>query len=447
MTEPIIKPFDVLIVGGLPEGGGGRDHMFAWLCQKSPLVRKVYCWTQNTGIIGLSKVERPQEDPPKSLEELALWAKAHNIGLTIPGPEALFAAGIVDIFQAHGLAIFGPTAAAAMIEASKLFGKEVMREAGVPTAAYMTFTDSRAAREYVESAQYPLVVKCDELAAGKGVVVCSTVNEAINAIKAFMEDGAIKGAGKTILIEEYLTPKKGVRRPEVSVFALVDTFGNFQILGDAHDWKRRFNRDEGPNTGGMASCSPAFNDHPRGLLAEVGEKFIKPIVDELIQRMKPFSGILYAGLMLTKDGYKVVEYNCRIGDPEGQALAVRWRTDIIALMKKVADGGSIECDTVSFNDTQSLCVVVCDTEYPAKNYPRPIPSALLGSSDTVQVFCAGTKAGPGESVISNGGRVLNIVGMGADWEEAGDEALTRIANRLPDNLPGLDYRFDMLRRP
>jgi phosphoribosylamine--glycine ligase len=344
------------------------------------------------------------------LDALFAWAQEHKPYLTVVGPEAPLCAGLTDRFRAAGLRVFGPDQAAAQLEGSKIFAKDVMLKAGVPTARAEVFSDPGAARAYARSLRPPIVVKADGLAAGKGVVICRSIPEAENAIDEAMVRGAFGAAGSRILIEEYLEGE------EVSVFALTDG-ERLVVLASAQDHKRVFDRDEGPNTGGMGAYSPApivTPDH----LATIRAKIFEPTLQELRRRGIIYRGVMYAGLMLTRSGPHVLEFNCRFGDPEAQAILPRWDGDLLPALDACADGELRE-DYVRWQDCACVCVVMAAGGYPGP-YRRGDP--IYGISDAarlpgVTVFHAGTRL-EGGKVVTDGGRVLNVTAVGAGLRQA-----------------------------
>jgi phosphoribosylamine--glycine ligase len=392
-------------------GGGGREHALCWGIRRSAALTKLWCAPGNPGIAALADcVPIGAEEIPA----LVAFAVAQKADLVVAGPEAPLTLGLADACAAAGIPCFGPRQAAARLEGSKAFCKEVADAAGVPTAAWRRFTDSAAAREYVRAQGAPIVVKADGLAAGKGVVVASTVEEAEAAIADIMDSRIHGAAGAEVVIEECLVGE------EISFFALCD--GTVALpLGAAQDHKRVGDGDTGPNTGGMGAYSPppAFDTAMQDrVMAEV----IRPTLAEMARRGAPFRGVLFAGLMLTATGPKLIEFNVRFGDPECQALMVRLESELLPLLHAAA-AGSLAGTVLRWRDLHSLVVVMAAEGYPGtprKGTPiRGLEAA--GALPGVQVFHAGT-AMAGAEVVANGGRVLGICGTGPTLRAARDAA-------------------------
>ena len=394
-------------------GGGGREHALVWKLAQSPLAEEIYCAPGNAGIADLAEcVNIPAEDVDTLLE----FALAEEIGLTVVGPEAPLAAGIVDKFTAAGLKIFGPSQAAALIEGSKALAKEIMEKYNIPTAAYASFTDLAAAEEYIRTQGAPIVVKADGLAAGKGVVVAMTEQEALDAVADMLSGNAFGSAGAKVVIEEYLEGE------EVSVLAFSDGRTVLPMVS-AQDHKRVFDGDEGPNTGGMGAYSPA--PVYTGELAEQTLRLVlQPAVDGMLAEGREYKGVLYAGLMVTPKGLKVLEFNARFGDPETQAVLMRLESDLVEIMLAVVDGRLDEC-TLQWSDDAAVCVVVASGGYPGKYEKGQIISGLdVEYPDTV-VFHAGTKF-VDQQVVANGGRVLGVTAHGATIAQAIEKAYAAV---------------------
>ena len=393
-------------------GGGGREHALCWVLARSPLLTKLFCAPGNAGIATLAEcVPIGAEDIPA----LIAFARAEAVDLVIAGPEAPLVLGLADACAAAGLRCFGPSAAAARLEASKGFTREVATAAGVPGAAWRRFTDPAAARAYLRETGAPIVVKADGLAAGKGVVVAASLAEAEAAIADIMESRVHGEAGATVLIEECLIGQ------EVSFFALCD--GETALpIGAAQDHKRVGDGDTGPNTGGMGAYSPPPVFTP-ALEAEVMARIIRPTLAEMARRGMPFRGVLFAGLMLTAAGPKLIEYNVRFGDPECQALMLRLQSDLLAALIAACDGRLAEA-TLRWDARPSLVVVMAARGYPgAVRKGSPIRGLDRAAAvPGVQVFHAGTAPGPGGEVLANGGRVLGIGAIGTDLHAARDAA-------------------------
>lgn len=394
-------------------GGGGREHALVWKLAQSPLAEEIYCAPGNAGIADLAEcVNIPAEDVDTLLE----FARAEEIGLTVVGPEAPLAAGIVDKFTAAGLKIFGPTQAAALIEGSKALAKEIMEKYNIPTAAYASFTDRAAAEEYIRTQGAPIVVKADGLAAGKGVVVAMTEQEALDAVADMLSGNAFGSAGAKVVIEEYLEGE------EVSVLAFSDGKTVLPMVS-AQDHKRVFDGDEGPNTGGMGAYSPA-PVYTEELAEQTLRLVLQPAVDGMLAEGREYKGVLYAGLMVTPKGLKVLEFNARFGDPETQAVLMRLESDLVEIMLAVVDGRLDEC-TLKWSDDAAVCVVVASGGYPGKyEKGQPISGLDVEYPDTV-VFHAGTKF-VDQQVVANGGRVLGVTAHGATIAQAIEKAYAAV---------------------
>lgn len=389
-------------------GKGGREHAIVWKLSQSARISQLLCAPGNAGTARIaSNVPIPETD----IKGLLSFALQQEIDFTVVGPEAPLAEGIVDRFQEAGLPIFGPTQAAARIESSKSFAKNLMLRAGVPTARAEVFRDFDTAREYVKSLSQPAVIKADGLAAGKGVVVADTSERAVSALRDQMVDRAFGSAGETVLIEEFL------QGPELSVFALVDGERISPLIA-AVDYKRVGDGDTGPNTGGMGAYSPPlsvlWNDEvERSARTDIME----PVVAAMAAEGCPYVGILYAGLMLTRDGLKVIEFNCRLGDPETQVVLPRIESDLLELML-AAVAGNVNDAPLRVTADSCVGVVVASGGYPDA-YETGFPVAGLDDAhDQVTVFHAGTKLDDNEETVTDGGRVLTISGSGPTHKDA-----------------------------
>ena len=392
-------------------GQGGREHALVWKLSQSPTVQKVFCAPGNAGTaVDGENVDIPSDD----IERLIKFAQEKKIDLTVVGPEAPLVAGIVDKFQAAGLTVFGPTKAAAKLEGSKRFAKEVMKQANVPTAAYQSFgkNDIEAAREHLEELdQIPVVVKADGLAAGKGVFVCKNSQEALEAVEELLINGLFKEAGNEILIEERLDGE------EASILAIVDG-GTIVALDASQDHKRAHDGDNGPNTGGMGAYCPAPLVTPE-LMDEIVNRILIPTVHAMRRRKTPFSGVLYAGLMITHQGPKVIEYNVRFGDPEAQPVLMRLKTDLAEILLAAAEHRLSEFEEIEWDPRPAVCVVMASEGYPGP-YQKGHKIRGLENADALEetkVFHAGTIAS-GDNVLSDGGRVLGVTAMGESIPEA-----------------------------
>ncbi len=390
-------------------GQGGREHALAWKLSQSPVVTQVYCAPGNAG----TEQDAVNVDiAATDAERLRKFAQSEGIGLTVIGPEAPLVAGVADVFSAAGLKVFGPSAAAARLEGSKVFAKELMKQAGVPTGDYRSFTDPDTAIEYLEDrGDMPLVVKVDGLAAGKGVTVCDHVDQAIAAVHEAMVERKFGAAGDQILIEERLYGQ------EVSILALVD--GRTIVpLESAQDHKAAYDGDTGPNTGGMGAYSPAPFATPE-LLDEVIHKILIPTVHTLRKRGIEYRGVLYAGLMLTPQGPKVLEFNVRLGDPETQPVLMRLKSDLLRVLLAVSEGRLGELPPLEWDPRPAVCVVMASEGYPGEyRKGRPIRGLEQAAAlPDVKVFHAGT-ARHGKEIVNDGGRVLGVTALGSDLAAA-----------------------------
>lgn len=392
----------VLIVGS-----GGREHAIAFACAKSPKVDKIYCAPGNAGIAQIAECV-----PIGAMEfdKLVDFAKSNAIDLTVIGMDDPLVGGIVDVFEKEGLRVFGPRKNAAILEGSKAFSKELMRKYNIPTAAYETFTSADDACRYLETADYPIVLKADGLALGKGVIICNTKDEAMAGVKTLMTDKQFGDAGNTIVIEEFMTGR------EVSVLSFVD--GNtIKIMSSAQDHKRAKDGDQGLNTGGMGNFSPSPFYTP-----EV-DKFCKEhiyqaTVDAMKAEGRPFKGVIFFGLMLTPKGPKVLEYNARFGDPEAQVVLPRMKNDIVDVFEACIDGTLDKID-LQFEDNACVCVVLASDGYPVAYEKGKLITGFENFDGKDDYFCfhAGTKL-TDEGIVTNGGRVLGITALGKDLKEA-----------------------------
>ncbi|MBE5962488.1 MAG: phosphoribosylamine--glycine ligase [Lachnospiraceae bacterium] len=388
----------VLIVGG-----GGREHAIAWKVAKSKNVSKIYCAPGNAGI------EQIAECVPigvMEFEKLADFAKEKHIDLTIIGPDDPLVGGIVDVFEERGLRVFGPRKNAAIIEGSKAFSKELMKKYNIPTAAYETFDNPDEAEAYLEQSKFPIVLKADGLALGKGVLICNTLEEAKKGVKEIMLDKHFGAAGNKMVVEEFMTGR------EVSVLAFCDG-SNIRTMTSAQDHKRAKDGDQGLNTGGMGTFSPSpfYTDQ---IDAFCQDHIYRPTMDAMKAEGRDFTGILFCGLMLTEDGPKVLEYNARFGDPETQVVLPRMKNDIVEVMEACIDGKLDEVK-LEFEDNAAVCVVLASAGYPESYEKGKVISGLeaLKGKDDCFVFHAGTKRTE-EGIVTNGGRVLGVTATGND---------------------------------
>lgn len=392
----------VLIVGS-----GGREHAIAWAVSKSAKADKIYCAPGNAGIeeyaecVNIGAME---------FDKLVAFAKEKEIDLTIIGMDDPLVGGVVDAFEAEGLRVFGPRKNAAIIEGSKAFSKDLMKKYKIPTAAYENFTDPDEAIKYLETAKMPIVLKADGLALGKGVLICNTLEEAKEGVKTLMLDKQFGDAGNEIVIEEFMTGR------EVSVLAFCDG-KTIKCMTSAQDHKRAKDGDQGLNTGGMGTFSPSpfYNDEVEAFC----EKYVyQSTIDAMASEGRPFTGILFTGLMITEDGPKVLEYNARFGDPEAQVVLPRMKNDIIDVMEACIDGKLSDVE-LEFEDNAAVCVVLASDGYPEK-YDKGFEIKGLDTfkdKDGYYVFHAGTKF-DGDQIVTNGGRVLGVVAKGENLKAA-----------------------------
>ena len=397
-------------------GSGGREHALCWSLAASPILTKLWCAPGNPGIAQVADCV-----PIDALDFAALiaFAQDNEIDLVVPGPEAPLVAGIADAMEEAGIPCIGPSRAAAQLEGSKAFTKELCDAAGIPTAHWERFDDAEAAREFIRRRGAPQVIKADGLAAGKGVVVAATAAEALAAIDAMMERRTLREAGASVVIEEYLEGE------EVSLFALCD--GTTALpLGAAQDHKRVGDGETGPNTGGMGAYSPTPS-FPPALQEAAMDGIIRPALAEMARRGTPFRGILYAGLMLTAEGAKLMEFNVRFGDPECQALLPRLMSDLLPALQAAYDGELNNFD-LRWRDVASIAVVMAARGYPEAPERGSEIRGLdrAAAAPNVLVFHAGTEAGTDGRVYAAGGRVLDVCATGADLRAARDAAYAAI---------------------
>lgn len=396
----------VLIVGG-----GGREHAIAESVRKSPKVKELYCVPGNAGIAGIAHCEAIGV---MEFDKIVAFAKEKNIDLTIVAPDDPLVGGLVDELEKAGLRAFGPNKAAAVIEGSKAFSKELMKKYHIPTAAYETFDDADAAIAYLQTADYPVVLKADGLALGKGVLICQTPAEAQAGVKAIMLDKQFGSAGDKLVVEEFMTGR------EVSVLTFVDG-RHIKIMASAQDHKRAQDGDNGLNTGGMGTFSPS-PFYTGEVDAFCRQYIFEPTVAAMAAEGRPFKGIIFFGLMLTKDGPRVLEYNARFGDPEAQVVLPRMKNDMITVMEACIDG-TLDDIELEFEDNAAVCVVLASDGYPLA-YEKGLPIAGLdrfAATDEYFCFHAGTKQENG-AIVTNGGRVLGITALGSDLKEARSKA-------------------------
>lgn len=388
-------------------GGGGREHAIIWKLAQSKNVSKIYCAPGNGGIADLAECVPIDV---MDFENLTKFAKDNNINLTVVAPDDPLAVGAVDAFEANGLRAFGPNKAAAIIEGSKSFSKDLMKKYNIPTADYEVFENSTDAINYIKSNnKFPIVVKADGLALGKGVIIAKTFDEAENAVHDILDDKVFGSAGAKVVIEEFLTG------PEISVLAFTDG-KTMKPMVSAQDHKRAYDNDEGPNTGGMGTFSPSrvYTDE---VAKECMDKIFIPTMNAMNAENRTFKGVLYFGLMKTADGVKVIEYNCRFGDPETQVVLPRLKSDLCEIFNAVIDQRLDEID-IEWNNDACVCVVMASGGYP-KNYEKgyKIDGIKQAESLGALVFHAGTKRIDND-ILTNGGRVLGVTALGDNLDDA-----------------------------
>ena len=414
----------VLIVGS-----GGREHAIAWKVAQSPRVEKIYCAPGNAGI---EEYAQCVDIGAMEFEKLAAFAKEEQIDLTVIGMDDPLVGGVVDVFEREGLRVFGPRKNAAVLEGSKAFSKDLMKKYGIPTAAYENFTDPKEALAYLETAKFPIVLKADGLALGKGVLICQDLEEAKAGVREIMEDKKFGSAGNTMVIEEFMTGR------EVSVLSFVDG-KTIKTMTSAQDHKRAMDGDQGLNTGGMGTFSPSPFYTPE-VDAFCRKHIYQPTVDAMAKEGRPFKGVIFFGLMLTADGPRVLEYNARFGDPEAQVVLPRMKNDIVDVFEACIDGTLDQVD-LQFEDNAAVCVVLASEGYPV-SYEKGFPIHGLENfknKDGYYVFHAGTKKKDGQ-IVTNGGRVLGVVAKGEDLKKARANAYEAIKLVEFDNKY---YRHDI----
>ena len=388
-------------------GSGGREHAICYKLSQSKQVDKIYCAPGNAGIAGIAECVNIGA---MEFDKLASFAEENKIGLTVVGMDDPLVGGIVDVFQEKGLRVFGPNKAAAILEGSKAFSKDLMKKYNIPTAAYEVFEDADEAIKYLETSKYPIVLKADGLALGKGVLICNTKEEALEGVNTIMVDKKFGESGSTLVVEEFMTGR------EVSVLSFCDG-KTIKIMSSAQDHKRAKDGDQGLNTGGMGNFSPSpFYTKE---VDEFCKKYIyQATVDAMAAEGRPFVGIIFFGLMLTAEGPKVLEYNARFGDPEAQVVLPRMKNDIIEVMEACVNG-TLDQVELEFEDNAAVCVVLASEGYPVK-YEKGIPMygfEKFKDKDGYYCFHAGTKFQDGQ-IVTNGGRVLGIRAKGKTLKEA-----------------------------
>ena len=387
-------------------GSGGREHAICFKAAQSPKVEKLYCAPGNAGI---AEIAECVPIPVMELEQLADFAEQEGIDVTIVGPDDPLVAGAVDVFEKRGLRVFGPRAKAAIIEGSKAFSKDLMKKYGIPTGAFETFDSPKDALAYLETAQFPIVLKADGLALGKGVLICQTKEEAEAGVREIMEDRKFGSAGNRMVVEEFLSGR------EVSVLCFCDGT-TIRPMTSAQDHKRAKDGDQGLNTGGMGTFSPSPFYTPE-IAAFCEEQIYRPTMAAMKAEGREFVGILFVGLMLTEHGPKVLEYNARFGDPETQVVLPRMKSDLIEVMEACIDGRLDEIE-LEFEDNAAVCVVLASDGYP-EQYEKGYPIEISGEfgKDGYYLFHAGTAEKDGQ-IVTAGGRVLGVTATGADLKSA-----------------------------
>jgi phosphoribosylamine--glycine ligase len=397
-------------------GGGGREHALVWKLKQSSGIDRIFCAPGNAGTARLAEnVAISVSDLPA----LVRFAKENRVGLTVVGPDDPLAAGIVDLFLAEGLRIFGPSKAAARIESSKIFAKELMRKKGIPTARAGTFDRSDDAIRFCDELRFPIVIKVDGLALGKGVVIAPNAESARSTIDEMINQGRFGEAGRRVVVEEFL------RGTECSLHALVDG-KNYRLLESARDHKRALDGDVGPNTGGMGAFSPA-NNWSSKLQSQFEEEIMRPVLGGLLAEGLTFRGLLYPGLMITETGARVLEFNCRFGDPETQAILPRMKSDLLPVLEATIDG-KIDNYSIEWEQRPAVTVVLASGGYPGKYETGKSISGLdeAAKLDGLQIFHAGTRQLSGE-IVTAGGRVLAVTALGSTIAEARSRAYGGVA--------------------
>ncbi|MDX9871403.1 MAG: phosphoribosylamine--glycine ligase [Clostridia bacterium] len=421
-----MKKYRVLVVGS-----GGREHTLVWKLAQSEIVSEIYCAPGNGGIRQYAECIPVQVDDISGLVDLA---KAKNIDIVVVGPELPLTLGLVDALEAAGIKAFGPSKRAAEIEGSKAFAKDLLQKYGIPTARYGVFTDRESAVKFAREMNGPWVVKADGLAAGKGVIIAQTYEEAEQAVREIMSGEAVGQAGAKIVIEEFLEGE------ELSILAFCD--GKTIVpMSPAQDHKRIFDNDQGPNTGGMGAYTPVPAATP-GLMAEIDQKILQPVIQAMAKEGRPYCGVLYPGLMLTKEGPKVLEFNCRFGDPETQVVLPRVESDLGEIILAVLEG-KLEQIQIKWRQESCITVVMASGGYPGK-YQTGLPITGLESKteDGALVFHSGTALQDGR-LVTAGGRVLSVTALGRDLQAAREKAYRQVEKI---SFSGAQFRRDIAYR-
>lgn len=412
-------------------GGGGREHALVWKLSQSPQVEEIYCIPGNPGIAALA---RCVDMDVTNNAALARFAREHNIGLTVVGPEIPLVNGICDTFAGQGLAVFGPSQAAAQIEGSKTFAKDLMQKYGIPSARYATFTSAEAAKAYIREQGAPIVVKADGLAAGKGVVVAFTVDEAVAAVDTMMTERIFGDAGTVLVVEEFMEGE------EASLLAFTDGYTVVPMVA-AQDHKRIFDNDEGPNTGGMGTYAPA-PVVTEALKEQIVREVLQPVVEAMRKEGCLYKGCLYAGLMITAEGPKVVEFNARFGDPETQVVLPLLKTDLLAVLQACVEGNLADLD-IKWSNEAAVCVVLAAGGYPGW-YQKGLTISGIDKAEQLGavVFHAGT-ARHNDELVTAGGRVLGVTAVSSNIAAAVD----KVYGAVPEiQFADMHYRRDIAHR-
>ncbi|WP_131006182.1 phosphoribosylamine--glycine ligase [Clostridioides difficile] len=408
-------------------GGGGREHAICWKLSKEKNVEKIYCAPGNAGIANVAECVNIGDT---NIEDLLKFAKENEIGLTIVGPEVPLVMGIVDEFEKEGLRVFGPNKKCAQLEGSKAFSKEFMIKHNIPTAKYKEYTNLEEAISEIDSFGYPVVIKADGLAAGKGVVIPENREDAIATLKEMMSDKKFGAAGDKIVIEEFL---KGI---ETSILAFVDN-DTIVPMASAKDHKKVNNYEQGPNTGGMGTFSPS-EIYTEELANKVKETVLEKTLEGFKKDGLNFKGILFVGLMITEDGEKVLEYNVRFGDPETQSVLFRLETDLHEIMEAILDNKLKDIE-INYSDDEAVCVMLTSGGYPDSYEKGKIITGLENLDDDIVVFHSGTKMLDG-NLVTNGGRVIGITAKSATVKDAAEKVYENIKKI---NFEGMHYRTDI----
>ncbi len=397
-------------------GSGGREHALTWKLAQSPKIKKIYCAPGNPG---MAEIAECVDIPADKLELLRDFALKQQLDITVIGPDDCLAAGIVDVFQQAGLKVFGPTQKAARIESSKSYAKRLMAGAGIPTAQYAEFEDHQRAVEYLDTQKFPLVIKADGLALGKGVVICHSPEQAVQALRSMMVDASFGQAGRKVIIEEFL------QGPEVSIHAFCDGH-TARLFPSAQDHKAAYDGDQGPNTGGMGTYAPVPWVSAE-MIGNIQTSIVDPIIKALADDGNPFTGCLYPGLIYTQEGFKVLEFNARFGDPETQSYMRLLKTDLLEIIEACIDGRLPELD-INWSSDSACCIVAASGGYPGSYQKGFTVSGIDEAQDDpeVIVFQAGTKRENGK-IVTSGGRVLGLTAAAKTLKESLDKGYSALS--------------------